>query len=82
MSFGVWFAWIILTPQVLEAVIIWFWKFNEEKYIKVWFYTYYKCFSMEGDRKEPSRFKEEAVHVDVLCNKNNFVKEGLRNKGI
>ena len=28
MSFGVWFAWKILTPRILAATIIWFKHFN------------------------------------------------------
>ena len=31
MSFGVWFAWRRLTPQILAAVIIWFQRFNSEE---------------------------------------------------
>ena len=30
ISFGVWFAWQILIPQILAAVIIWFHWFNAE----------------------------------------------------
>ena len=47
---------------------------------KGWVYTYYYCFSTEGDRKEMEKPEEEAGHGEVRYNQKYYIEEGLGKK--